>query len=125
MIRRPPRSTLFPYTTLFRSRLLRRQLLLRRAKQRPHRVDFTGALAVGTGALDAQRFDLELDPPDVAFQRASGGEQQGEHERPSVFHPLIHGCFRLSPPERISNSSRRLCAHASSSCPWARGRSSP
>src|SRR3989454_2501175 len=24
MIRRPPRSTLFPYTTLFRSRLLRR-----------------------------------------------------------------------------------------------------
>src|SRR5260221_4515475 len=26
MIRRPPRSTLFPYTTLFRSPLLRRQL---------------------------------------------------------------------------------------------------
>src|SRR5258708_26819725 len=25
MIRRPPRSTLFPYTTLFRSHLLRRQ----------------------------------------------------------------------------------------------------
>src|SRR6267154_1837030 len=29
MIRRPPRSTLFPYTTLFRSR-------------RPHRVDLSG-----------------------------------------------------------------------------------
>src|SRR5437660_8109746 len=27
MIRRPPRSTLFPYTTLFRSELLRRPLL--------------------------------------------------------------------------------------------------
>src|SRR2546422_9393195 len=27
MIRRPPRSTLFPYTTLFRSRLLRRLVL--------------------------------------------------------------------------------------------------
>src|SRR2546425_5590033 len=26
MIRRPPRSTLFPYTTLFRSRVQRRQL---------------------------------------------------------------------------------------------------
>src|SRR3712207_7420250 len=26
MIRRPPRSTLFPYTTLFRSKRLRRQL---------------------------------------------------------------------------------------------------
>src|SRR5437764_10586741 len=28
MIRRPPRSTLFPYTTLFRSRLDERQLVL-------------------------------------------------------------------------------------------------
>src|SRR3712207_8489376 len=27
MIRRPPRSTLFPYTTLFRSRAMRRQSL--------------------------------------------------------------------------------------------------
>src|SRR6266571_2420925 len=110
---------------LHQVRLLRRQLLLRRAKQRAHRVDFTGALAVGTGALDAQRFDLELDAPDVAFQRASGGEPQGEHERPSMFHPSIHGCFRFSPPERISNSSRRFCAHDSSSCPEASGRSSP
>src|SRR3712207_7638864 len=31
MIRRPPRSTLFPYTTLFRSKLR-----LRQAKQGPH-----------------------------------------------------------------------------------------
>src|SRR2546422_5351625 len=30
MIRRPPRSTLFPYTTLFRSRLRRRRPALRR-----------------------------------------------------------------------------------------------
>src|SRR2546422_7960202 len=29
MIRRPPRSTLFPYTTLFRSRVRRRRLLAR------------------------------------------------------------------------------------------------
>src|SRR3712207_9069312 len=33
MIRRPPRSTLFPYTTLFRSRLERRGELIRRARQ--------------------------------------------------------------------------------------------
>src|SRR5258708_8576681 len=32
MIRRPPRSTLFPYTTLFRSRLIRK----RAKKQLPH-----------------------------------------------------------------------------------------
>src|SRR5438045_7085879 len=30
MIRRPPRSTLFPYTTLFRSRRIRRAALLHR-----------------------------------------------------------------------------------------------
>src|SRR3712207_7644790 len=33
MIRRPPRSTLFPYTTLFRSRLRRRAR--RRTRRRP------------------------------------------------------------------------------------------
>src|SRR2546430_11572134 len=32
MIRRPPRSTLFPYTTLFRSSLLRRDRICRRAQ---------------------------------------------------------------------------------------------
>src|SRR5690349_22633175 len=37
MIRRPPRSPLFPYTTLFRSQGTRRQLLRRR------RVRFEGA----------------------------------------------------------------------------------
>src|SRR6266699_2708161 len=42
MIRRPPRSTLFPYTTLFRSRLARAAILLIRrarsaAKQLPWR----------------------------------------------------------------------------------------
>src|SRR5688572_32238816 len=35
MLRRPPRSTLFPYTTLFRSALLRRRL----AKRGPELVD--------------------------------------------------------------------------------------
>src|SRR2546430_15531682 len=38
MIRRPPRSTLFPYTTLFRSRILERpraaQALARQAQER-------------------------------------------------------------------------------------------
>src|SRR2546430_9620586 len=43
MIRRPPRSTLFPYTTLFRSLLVGRARVPGRdhdagARQRPHRV---------------------------------------------------------------------------------------
>src|SRR5256885_7263142 len=33
MIRRPPRSTLFPYTTLFRSLLLAHQILLARGHE--------------------------------------------------------------------------------------------
>src|SRR3712207_8962956 len=43
MIRRPPRSTLFPYTTLFRSRAARlpariRRVLWRRDQDRPRRL---------------------------------------------------------------------------------------
>src|SRR3712207_7360533 len=41
MIRRPPRSTLFPYTTLFRSKLVDQQL---GAVARPARVRFVGLL---------------------------------------------------------------------------------
>src|SRR3712207_8891947 len=35
MIRRPPRSTLFPYTTLFRSVNVADSILIRRTEQRP------------------------------------------------------------------------------------------
>src|SRR3712207_9305729 len=34
MIRRPPRSTLFPYTTLFRSRNMAKELILKMLKNR-------------------------------------------------------------------------------------------
>src|SRR3712207_7174760 len=46
MIRRPPRSTLFPYTTLFRSRIDVEQL----------------GLHLGAELLDAERGDQDLDP---------------------------------------------------------------
>src|SRR6476620_10969738 len=35
MIRRPPRYTLFPYTTLFRSQTVRRRVVLHRRRDRP------------------------------------------------------------------------------------------
>src|SRR3712207_8933432 len=41
MIRRPPRSTLFPYTTLFRSGVLRVEHHLRKKKKGPYRPSFT------------------------------------------------------------------------------------
>src|SRR2546427_6824589 len=46
MIRRPPRSTLFPYTTLFRSHILRRQ-----GTRRP-------GIRVSRGTSDRQSKDL-------------------------------------------------------------------
>src|SRR2546430_4122432 len=51
MIRRPPRSTLFPYTTLFRSHLAEPEA--RRGALRPGRIDFR--LIQGGGAVGAGR----------------------------------------------------------------------
>src|SRR3989442_4638617 len=50
MIRRPPRSTLFPYTTLFRSRARRRQpRRVSRGGQAPERAGCGGRLGRGRG----------------------------------------------------------------------------
>src|SRR2546430_15687797 len=53
MIRRPPRSTLFPYTTLFRSPFLLGKG--GRATHEPVRLDATGRVVSGTWARDAVR----------------------------------------------------------------------
>src|SRR2546426_1650345 len=41
MIRRPPRSTLFPYTTLFRSQVWREPRIRMTAPNRPNRLNLT------------------------------------------------------------------------------------
>src|SRR3712207_7541770 len=48
MIRRPPRSTLFPYTTLFRSTRLHRMWYSRKYDNSPmpHSIFFTGGYAI-------------------------------------------------------------------------------
>src|SRR2546422_9341737 len=61
MIRRPPRSTLFPYTTLFRSPLARQQARL-------------SLLAPGT---DAVSVELELEQPSGLRERSL--TRLGEH----------------------------------------------
>src|SRR3712207_8260856 len=50
MIRRPPRSTLFPYTTLFRSVAAGETGSVRPALQPVERVDQVGQRAAGVGA---------------------------------------------------------------------------
>src|SRR2546428_1498305 len=41
MIRRPPRSTLFPYTTLFRSAILTFRKMLKRTRDYEHEDDYS------------------------------------------------------------------------------------
>src|SRR5256885_8523820 len=64
MIRRPPRSTLFPYTTLFRSR-----------EQLPHRSSLSRFLAsLDHSTVEALR-TLFLE--DLVAREFGGGEQRG------------------------------------------------
>src|SRR5258707_8333097 len=55
MIRRPPRSTLFPYTTLFRSRYLAAEGLL--IEQRAISFDVAGLLKTANAAQARRRRD--------------------------------------------------------------------
>src|SRR2546426_9123655 len=64
MIRRPPRSTLFPYTTLFRS--------LRRRLHAPERV------GLGDAEVLAQAVDLVLQ---LSSRHRVGGQQAPEKEQ--------------------------------------------
>src|SRR3712207_8526618 len=81
MMRRPPRSTLFPYTTLFRSRV--KELLVQlddgRARRGPARVG--RAHLVALDELRARRADEEE-------VRARAPDEQAEDERQNEFHPL-------------------------------------
>src|SRR2546430_6565406 len=55
MIRRPPRSTLFPYTTLFRSRHWQRELAGRRGAARADR----RAVPLGAGRSEEHTSELQ------------------------------------------------------------------
>src|SRR3712207_8467652 len=68
MIRRPPRSTLFPYTTLFRSRPAAPRA---RARSRVSAAD-TRYATTGSEGLDARRRLVERRPPE-RHQELDGG----------------------------------------------------
>src|SRR2546430_13476306 len=99
MIRRPPRSTLFPYTTLFRS---------------GRGEDVVGELVVGPVLRDAVADPLaERDGPDVAEELARSEEHTSELQSQSNLvcrlllekkkDPLI-----FMPSDSFLQSSRRL-----------------
>src|SRR5258707_14722000 len=71
MIRRPPRSTLFPYTTLFRSRVI--------------------------APLCEMGADIVAEGPDqTASLRIRGGSLRGIHYRPSVASAQVKGALLLA-----------------------------
>src|SRR3712207_8924782 len=81
MIRRPPRSTLFPYTTLFRSRLpLRRRRRGRRAHG-PQRRREDDAAAPGGGS--------DLAHPRTGARDGSGGDADRKSTRLNSSHANI------------------------------------
>src|SRR2546430_8133531 len=71
MIRRPPRSTLFPYTTLFRSPI---ELRFK------NRVGFVGALVMGDqvllGAIPMEDMDLVIIPSSRSEEHTSELQSQ-------------------------------------------------
>src|SRR3712207_7109121 len=78
MIRRPPRSTLFPYTTLFRSHRRGRLRALRRGL---HRADLQDRLAALRGRRDHREEERALpvhDHPELVEQRLRSEEHTSE-----------------------------------------------
>src|SRR2546427_7456115 len=77
MIRRPPRSTLFPYTTLFRSRL--------RFQRAVHAL--VAPILFRMGRLDQFRVDAEPDPPNREQRQAT---ERGRGERDAIVRSEEH-----------------------------------
>src|SRR4051794_41594242 len=90
MLRRPPRSTLFPYTTLFRSRVPERRRGIVRRTQRA---------AVGSGGCRRPRCDLR--PLD---------RQQRSEEHTSELQSPVHLVCRLL-LEKKKTTSTITCTH--------------
>src|SRR2546425_9253698 len=87
MIRRPPRSTLFPYTTLFRSDLVRTQILAARRRQRHRAAGFRLEARVAYGRIDRHR--------EVASRGLAAGVSGGENGRAHAWTPITF-FFRLA-----------------------------
>src|SRR2546430_15203612 len=82
MIRRPPRSTLFPYTTLFRSRSEGGRIELRRVTHRGH--ELAGAVHQQRAAgvrLAQERLEMLLDLLEVVFRKRPARRTRSEERR--------------------------------------------
>src|SRR3712207_6844167 len=83
MIRRPPRSTLFPYTTLFRSQAITngaKVILLTNLDSCSGAAIAANAKSRGVKVIDYDRLTLDTDATDyyVSFDNTRVGELQGQ-----------------------------------------------
>src|SRR5258708_40312761 len=95
MIRRPPRSTLFPYTTLFRSRMN----------------ESAAACSALSQSLAYYRTALSKETGEPVYAAASnGGTQDGRMPeiRPRVRRTVAQFGRRPTPPARAHNPTRAL-----------------
>src|SRR2546430_10245647 len=93
MIRRPPRSTLFPYTTLFRS--LHAPAAGRGAESRGDRAH--AAVRLGIGAF------ADRDPPGIPAAHRPGDSRDRKSTRLNSSHSQIsYAVFCLKKKETIS-----------------------
>src|SRR2546430_4307130 len=93
MIRRPPRSTLFPYTTLFRSALLRGQPQSHRHSKRP------------------PRWQLRFEPDrfECGKHRSRVAEQDRKSTRLNSSHSQIsYAVFCLKKKKKKENKHHRM-----------------
>src|SRR2546422_8138546 len=93
MIRRPPRSTLFPYTTLFRSLLQRRSS--GRSSWKPHRFqleEFPQCISLGSSSL---------------LDRPRGCKRSEEHT--SELQSRLHLVCRLLLEKKKKHSRTQIC----------------
>src|SRR5690242_20777569 len=92
MIRRPPRSTLFPYTTLFRSLVHRREGEDARASQQPD-----------------ERFVVDVAETHDPITVGGGGDGDRKSTRLNSSHMSISYavfCLKKKKTEKLANSTR-------------------
>src|SRR2546427_11323244 len=102
MIRRPPRSTLFPYTTLFRSVVGVLAVAMRRRRLEPelevHPLRQRGEIEAAPGRRGASRSAGAVPEP--------GGPPDVENDIPVGDHVLIVGIVGLQLEERRGSGRR-------------------
>src|SRR3712207_8861585 len=94
MIRRPPRSTLFPYTTLFRST----RILVVHIREPEVNNALGGSPQLSTGSAQCVK------TPDSTPQRASGGLPEAG---PGAGHPLLAARYPHRSGEHTSELQSR------------------